>query len=58
MGFYKDNFSDYEDFGNNSFSSRKGKKSFKNKGEEFEKGFGNNKKKNKPRRGKNDFNDY
>jgi len=59
MGFYKDDFSNYENFGNDGFSSRRGKKSFKKKkGEDFEKGFGNNKKKNKPKRGNRDYDDY
>ena len=59
MGFYNDNFSDYENFSNNGFSPRKGKKNFKKKrGEEYEKGFGNNKKRNKPKRGNKDYDDY
>jgi hypothetical protein len=58
MAFYRENFSDYEDF-NHDFSSRKGKKNFKKrKGEDFERGFGNNKKKNKPKRGNRDYDDY
>jgi len=59
MGSYKDNFSDYEDFGNNEFSSKKGKNSFKKrKGEDFERGFGNNRKRNKPKRGNRGYEDY
>jgi hypothetical protein len=49
---------DYQYGGN--FSSRKGKKSFKKKktNDDFERGFGNNKKRNKPKRGNKDYDDY
>lgn len=49
---------DYQ-YGSNH-SGRKGKKSFKKrkKSEDFQKGFGNNKKRNKPKRGNQDFESY
>jgi|688.fasta_scaffold191916_5 hypothetical protein len=59
MEFYNDNFSDYEDFSNSGFSSKKGKKNTKKKkGDDHENGFGNNKKRNKPKRGNKDYGDY